>query len=77
MKVKELIEKLLKEDQEATVVKTSDNFELNGATVEVNGFYSTTATKVKRNFRDAFDGESYDSDVWSLLSNGDTKIIKI
>ena len=76
MKVKDLIKQLLKEDQEATVVTTSSNFELNGATVELDGFYSATATKVKRNFMDAFDGETYNADVWELL-NGDTKIVKI
>lgn len=76
MKVKELVEQLLKEDQEATVVKTSSNFELNGATVEVKSINACKATKAREGFRDAFDGGSYSTEVWNLFS-GNENVVKI
>lgn len=76
MKVKELVEQLLKEDQEATVVKTSDNFELNHAIVEVQTIGVYKGNKVNKSFYDAFDGESYNKDVWELFS-GNENVVKI
>lgn len=67
MKVKDLIDKLKTMDQDAVVIVASDNFELNGATVEVHYVHEHKGgSKENRIFRDAFDGETYDKEVYSI-----------
>jgi hypothetical protein len=75
MKVKELVEKLLKMDQEATVITRSDNFELNGADVELKyvSEYKTGSKRVE-SFRDAFDGGKYSAETWSRLGGNESVI---
>ena len=77
MKVKDLVKKLLELDQDATVVKNSDNFELKGAIIEVYYIpqYDTGKRKIGT-FIDAFDNESYDKEVFELFG-GSEKIVKI
>lgn len=75
MKVKHLIEKLLKTDPEAEVIITSSNFELNGADVPLGGLIeSDKGSKKERTFRDAFDGEIYSKEIWSI-SGGSLSVI--
>jgi len=77
MKVKELIEKLRGQDPEATVIITSSNFELNGADVPLSGIIGGEAgSKEIRTFRDAFDGETYEKEVWSPYG-GNEKVISL
>jgi len=62
--VKELIEKLQKVDnQDAIIAVTSSNFELNGAKLSAKSLYSFKGKIIKENFRDAFDGGSYDKEI--------------
>ena len=77
MKVKDLIEQLKGQDPEATVILTSSNFELNGADVPLGGIFgSETGNKKVKTFRDAFDGESYETEVWSPFG-GNEKVISL
>lgn len=74
MKVKDLVKRLLEVDQEAEVITQSGNFELHGALVPVEGIIVVdTAKKVKKTFRDAFDGESFEKEVWQTI--GGTEIV--
>lgn len=71
MKVKELIKELNKFPQDAIVLVTSTNFELNYSDVALSYIYAIPAKKIKREFRDAFDGESYHKDIYVYDENGD------
>lgn len=77
MKVSELVEKLLKLDQEATVLVTTDNFEMGNREIEAK-YVSQYDTGQKRTqgFRDAFDGGSYSVIVWSTIG-GKEKVVTI
>lgn len=77
LKVKDLIKKLQKIDQNAIVVVTTDNFEQGNQTKPARGIYEFTGKIVKESFRDAFDGGSYSSDVVRYDDKEKTKFIKI
>jgi len=77
MKTKELIQKLKALPQDAEVICSSDNFELNGSDVEVTHLWLYhTGKKTTKTFRDAFDGETYEKDIWSIVG-GKNKVIVI
>jgi len=77
MEVHELIAKLQKCDPHATVIRTSSNFELNGASVKASGVHeSKTGEKRQTNCRDAFDGTEYTTETWSTFG-GEESIISI
>jgi hypothetical protein len=77
MKVKDLIENLKNVDPEATVILTSSNFELSGAEVPLSGILTgESGSKKSQTFRDAFDGGSYDKEVWSTFG-GTEKVISL
>jgi len=77
MKVKDAIEALQKLDPEAILLKKSDNFEQNGATVPVSHFGVYPSAKEKRvTFRDAFDGDTYESTVYDLF-DGDISAVNV
>jgi len=63
MKVKELIDKLQKLDQDSIVVVTTDNFEQGHSKKQARSVYEFKGDIVRENFRDAFDGGSYTSEV--------------
>lgn len=73
MNVGELIKKLQTFPKNAIVVTTSDNFEMNNATVELKSVYSFKGEIVEKRFRDAFDGGSYTSKVIRHLGDDDGK----
>ena len=75
MKVKDLIEKLLELDPEAEVITQSTNFELRGAEVELSRVHQyDTGKKETRTFRDAFDYEEYEKEVYSVFG-GDMRVV--
>lgn len=74
--VKELIEKLQKVDQNAIVIKTSNNFELRCADVKVNDILETTGEFVNRKFQDSFDGETYNGKVF-IRGEGNVKVVTL
>lgn len=78
MKVKELIKKLQKLDQNAIVVVTTDNFEQGNSKKQAKYIHEFKGDIVKESFRDAFDGGSYSSEVvrWDN-EKGKTKFIQI
>ena len=77
MKVSELITKLQALDQDAEVTVTSANFELNGAYVSATLIRQyNEGKKFSETFRDAFDGETYDKEVWSM-TGGDCRVVMI
>jgi len=68
MKVKELIKKLEALDQNAEVIVTSSNFELNGASVPLSFVHQyNEGSKKTQTFRDAFDGDTYSKETWSII----------
>jgi len=68
MKVKDLIKKLEALDQNAEVIVTSSNFELNYASVPVSFVHQyNEGSKKTQIFRDAFDGETYSKEIWSII----------
>lgn len=76
MKVKDLIEKLSVLDQNAEVIVKSSNFEVN-ADVPVSFVHQyNTGSKKNKQFRDAFDGEVYSAETWSILG-GDIPVVMI
>jgi len=77
MKVKDLIKKLEKLDQNAIVVVTTDNFEQGHSKKEAKYIYEFKGDIVKESFRDAFDGGSYSSDVVRHDDKGKKKFIQI
>jgi len=67
MKAKDLIEKLQKLDSNAEIITRSSNLELKGAEVAVSFVHQyNTGNKTTRIFKDAFDLEFYESEVWSI-----------
>ena len=66
MKAKELIE-ILKKHPEAEIITTSSNFELRGALVSVKcDSEPRKVMKKLKQFRDAFDGTSYSTEVYGF-----------
>jgi hypothetical protein len=63
MNVRELIELLKQENPETEVVLTADNFEQGYPRKLAVGLFNFRGKIVRKPFRDAFDGERYDSAV--------------
>ena len=77
MLVEELIELLKGCDPKATVIVTSSNFELRGADVAVSQVHQyNEGHKETKTFRDAFDYEDYDKEVYSIRG-GNEKVVFI
>lgn len=77
MKNKDLIKELKKLDPEAEVIVTSSNFEQNNAKVPVSFIHQyNEGSKKTQQFRDAFDYETYNKEVVSIIG-GDLKVILI
>lgn len=77
MKVKDLIKKLEALDQNAEVIVTSSNFELNGANVPVSFVHQyNDGSKRVKTFRDAFDGDTYSKETWSIIG-GQTPVVMV
>jgi hypothetical protein len=77
MKVKDLIKKLEALDQNAEVIITSSNFELNGACVPVSFVHQyNEGSKKTRTFTDAFDGDTYSKEIWSIM-DGQTPVVMV
>jgi uncharacterized protein YkuJ len=77
MKVKDLIKKLEALDQDAEVIVTSSNFELNGASVPVSYVHQyNEGSKKVQTFRDAFDGYTYSKETW-LINGGKTPVVMV
>lgn len=78
-KVKDLVKELLKLDQNAVVVKTTDNFEQGQSEVEASGVEEFEGVLSNENFRDAFDGGTYTKKVVKRFSKdkNKTKFVKI
>lgn len=77
MKVKDLIKKLEALEQNAEVIVTSSNFELNGARVPVSVVHQyNEGSKEVRTFRDSFDGETYSKETWSIVG-GQTPVVMV
>jgi len=77
MKVKDLCELLHKLDQEAEVIVSSSNFEQNKAKISVSYVHQYNERKKKtESFRDAFDGETYSKDTYSIIG-GNTPVVMI
>ena len=77
MKTKDLIKKLKELDPEAEVIVTSSNFEQNHAKVLVTSVHQYNGgSKRQQAFRDAFDNETYQKEVWSIIG-GDLKVVLI
>ena len=73
----ELIEKLKTYPMDALVVHRSDNFELNGATVEYDGYpFISYYVKESREFTDAFDYTNYSKTVFNTPTKNAGNIIK-
>jgi arylsulfatase A-like enzyme len=77
MKVKELIKKLQELDQNAIVVVTTDNFEQGNSKKQAKHIHEFKGEIVKKGFRDAFDGESYTSEVVRWDESGKIKFVQI
>jgi hypothetical protein len=77
MLVKDLIKKLEALDQNAEVIVTSSNFELGGAYVPVSFVHQyNEGIKEIQTFRDAFDGDTYSKETWSLMG-GDMPVVMV
>jgi len=77
MTVKDLIKKLEVLDQNAEVIVTSSNFELNGASVSVSFVHQyNEGSKKVQTFRDAFDGDTYSKETWSVIG-GQTPVVMV
>lgn len=72
MIVKELIEKLQQYPEDAEVITTSSNFELNYSLVPVISVYACKLKKVKKTFIDAFDYLEYEKTVYVPDESGET-----
>lgn len=78
MTVSQLIEKLQKiENQNAVVVVTSSNFELNNSQIPAKSLYQFKGEIKKEGFRDAFDGGSYSTNVVRRDEKGKTDFVEI
>ena len=62
---------------EAEVAVTSDNFELNGATIPVTSVYPFNGKMESKTFRDAFDGGTYGKSVVIWDTKSDIVFLKI
>jgi hypothetical protein len=69
MKAKDLAKKLM-ENPEAEVIVTSDNFELNGNMIPVSSVHPYKGRIESKQFRDAFDYEYYNTNVFVWDENG-------
>ena len=77
MKVKEFIKLLEALNQDAEVIVVSSNFELKGATVAVSHVFEyKEGSKKTKVFRDAFDGEHYNVETWSVIG-GDIPVVLV
>lgn len=76
MKVSELIEKLSECDPNAEVIMRSDNFELHGSLVPVKYVNAFKAQRKLETFRDAFDGETYSTEVFNVI-DGNLTVVKL
>jgi len=78
MTVGELVEKLLKiENQETLVVVTSSNFELRDSRIPASMIHQFKGQIKKEGFRDAFDGTDYSTDVVQRNDDGKTDFLEI
>jgi hypothetical protein len=77
MKVKELIQHLLKADPNAEVTMTSDNFELNHSIVSTSGIREFNGRLEKRTFRDGFDNETYQKEIIVWDDKGKQKFVQV
>ena len=78
MKVKDLIKLLQKvKNQNAIVVKTTDNFEQGNAKVEASGLYLFNGEIKEESFRDAFDGGSYNKKIVKWNEKGKQEFLEI
>ena len=76
--VKDIIELLSKYPPDTIVIRKSDNFEQGGSYVDMRGSVSLyRAKKKKENFRDAFDYETYQSEVWKLFEEDGQDVLII
>lgn len=75
---KQLAEELLKNPDDI-VCKTSSNFEKNYSIEPLThiGLMRYKGKIVEDHFRDAFDGESYSSDVVRMDNNGDMNFVQL
>lgn len=75
MKKKDLIKRLEKVDDNATILVTSMNPEHNGSTVELKSVVeSSTASRKKEEFKDMMDYTKYHQETWSIIG-GDKKVV--
>jgi hypothetical protein len=77
MFVEDLIEKLKKLDPKAIVVVTTDNFEQGHAEKRAKYIREFNGEFKNETFRDAFDGDTYSSEVVRYDEKGKTKFVKI
>lgn len=77
MKVKDAVKYLLKEDQEAILVVTTDNFEQGQSEVEANYIHTFKGDMKKEIFTDAFDRENYEKEVIRRNDEGKKTFVKI
>lgn len=76
MKAKDLIKKLGEVDPEAEIIVSSSNFELKNSRVSVTQVMPfETGKKETRGFYDAFDGISYEKEVWSVVGGNEKVVI--
>jgi hypothetical protein len=76
MTVEELITKLETiKDKTKTVLVVSDNFEIQGNKIEASFIYLLSGKMERKDFRDAFDGESYSKSVFSYKTDGEEFVI--
>lgn len=75
MTARELAKKLMQHPDDIVCV-TTDNFEQGHLVKEARGLGRFKGIKEKKTFRDAFDGETYTSDVITM-SKGETMYVQI
>ena len=77
MKTGELIKLLEKYPPDTLIIKRSDNFELNGALVDVGYVSTTRVEKREEEFVDAFDYTHYHSEVYRHVFNNEKEFIEV
>lgn len=77
MKVKDLIKKLGDVDQDAEVVVTTSNFEQGNSKIPASYVHTYKGEVVSERFRDAFDNETYNTDVIRRRDNGSKNFVEI
>lgn len=75
--VKDLIQDLLKCDQNAIVATNTSNFEQGNSMIPGRAVHQFKGEIAKKTFRDAFDYQNYQSDVVNFNENGEQKFIII